>query len=486
MPVKKKAPQQVKKVNKRFHDGDMVTPLDFAVHASKENYLPADHLILLNKYLYQVYRGDLKRLMIMMPPRHGKSSFTSMYFPAWYLSKKPDDRVIFTSYEAGFAATWGYKTRNLINEYHELLGVRVSSDSSAKDRWDIAGHNGGMYTAGIGGAITGKGADVLIIDDPVKNAEQAHSPTYRQKTYDWYESTAFTRLEPGGSVIIIQTRWNKEDLSGKILAKEGHKWKVLSLPAFALEGDELGRNPGEPLFIDRFDTVALNEIKDTIGPYWFAALYQQNPIDEENSLFKKEYIQYCNYSGGVFDLAGKLVSVEECTIFQTCDPAASKKTTADYFVLCTWAMTPDSDLVLLDVLRLRLTGPDQIKLFQAQYDKWRPAAQFVEQAGVGYTLYQFLENEGLPVKPLKPGTADKVTRALPAAARMASGKIFIISAAQKTWGPDFEDEILTFPLGAKDDQVDNLSYAVMVLAEVKKLRTAFNYSKMSKTRKKKQ
>jgi predicted phage terminase large subunit-like protein len=373
----------------------------------------------------------------------------------------------------------------LITEHHDLLGVNVSPDSSANDRWDIADHSGGMYTAGVGGAITGKGADLFIIDDPVKNAEQAHSPTYRKKTYEWYESTAYTRLEPGGAVIIIQTRWNKEDLSGKILTKEGEKWTLLSLPALAGEDDPLGRAPGEALFKERFDNQALAEIKETIGPYWFAALYQQNPVDDENALFKSEYIQYCNYSGGVFDMGDRLATVEESIIFQTCDPAASKRTTADYFVLCTWALTPSMDLILLDVLRLRLTGPDQIKLFKKQFNMWHPVAQFVEQAGVGYTLYQFLEDEGLPVKPLKPGTQDKVTRAIPAAAKMAAGKVFIISAAQKTWGPDFIDELLTFPLGAKDDQVDCLSYAIIVLSEVKRMRTAFNYAAMSKKRAKK-
>jgi predicted phage terminase large subunit-like protein len=485
MPRKKKPLQPMKKSNKLIHDGDLVTPLDLAVYASKEQYMAPDHLLLLNEYLYKVYRGDIKRLMIAMPPRHGKSTLTSMYFPAWFLSKKPDKRVILTSYEADFAATWGYKTRNLITEYREKLGVRVSAESGAKDAWDIYGHAGGMYTAGVGGAITGKGADILIIDDPVKNSEQAHSPTYRKKTYDWYESTAYTRLEPGGAVIIIQTRWNKEDLSGQILAKEADKWTVLSLPALAVEGDLLGRQPGDPLFIDRFDRAALEEIKESIGPYWFAALYQQNPVDDENAIFKSEYIQYCNYSGGVFELGEKLVLVEDCTIFQTCDPAASKKTTADFFVLCTWAITQDADLILLDVLRLRLTGPDQIKLFRAQFNRWRPVAQFVEKVGVGYTLYQFLEDEGLPVKELKPGTQDKVTRAIPAAARMAAGRVWIISAAQKTWGPEFIDELLTFPLGAKDDQVDNLSYAVMVLAEVKKMKRGFNYSAMSRKRTKK-
>ncbi len=466
--------------NNNGHDGELITPLDLALVASRD-FIAADHLCLLNKYLYSVYRGDIKRLMVMMPPRHGKSSLTSLYFPAWYLSKKPDKRLILTSYEADFASSWGGKTRDLITAQYERLGVRVAPDSSAKNEWNIYGHKGGMSTAGVGGAITGKGADIFIIDDPVKNSEQAHSPTYRKKTYDWFQSTAYTRLEPDGAMIIIQTRWNKEDLCGTIIKESPDDWTILSLPAISKPNDLLGREPGKPLFPDRFGLKELEIIKEKIGSYWFAALYQQDPVDDNTALFKNEFIHYCNYSGGVFDLEGKLVIVEDCTIFQTCDPAASTKTTADYFVLCTWAITPDMDLILLDVIRQRLTGPKQVQLFKQAYHTWKPIAQFVEKAGVGETLIQFLLDEGLPIKPVSPGVTDKVTRAIPAAARMEAGKVFIIAASKKTWGPEFIDEILTFPLGAHDDQVDNVSYAVSVLALVKKLKIQMDYSKLSKS-----
>ena len=170
-----------------------VTPSDLAWMVSGGKWSPADHLLLLDEALVKVSLGQIKRLMIFMPPRHGKSELTSKYYPAWYLGHNPDKRVILTSYEADFAASWGYKVRNILQEHGKsLFGINLSQKSSAKNRWDILGHTGGMITAGIGGAITGKGADLLIIDDPIKNAEEAQSRTYRQKTYDWYISTAFT------------------------------------------------------------------------------------------------------------------------------------------------------------------------------------------------------------------------------------------------------------------------------------------------------
>lgn len=446
---------------------DPVTPADLAWIVSKGTWYPADHLLLLDNLLVKVSLGEIKNLMIFMPPRHGKSELTSKYFPAWYLGKFPDKRVILTSYEADFAAGWGYKVRNILQEYGpNLFGVQVSAQSAARDRWELQGHQGGMMTAGVGGAITGKGADLLIIDDPVKNAEEAQSKTYRQKTYDWYRSTAYTRLEPGGAVIIIQTRWHEADLSGMLLNEEPEKWTVISLPALAEENDLLGRTAGEALFPSRYNAADLQEIKKTLGSYWFNALYQQRPQPDGGAIFKRQFFKYATLTGDILDLGGeKKFILPMCRIFQTCDPAASTKTTADYFVLGTWAQTPNNDLVLLDILRTRLEGPDQVNLFKQQYARWKPAFQAVESAGVGKTLYQMLVREGLPIKELKADT-DKLTRALPAAARMEAGTIYFIQGA--SWLHEFEEELLSFPNGAHDDQVDVLSYACKIVIEDRK------------------
>lgn len=435
-----------------------ITPALFAHYCSGKKWYPAKHLVALSDYLMDVADGTIKHLLVTFPPRHGKSELTSKYFPAWFLGHNPDKRVILTGYEADFAAQWGYKARNIMSEYGpNLFGLNVSGNSSARDRWDIEGHTGGMNTAGVGGAITGKGAHLLIIDDPIKNAEEANSKTYRDKTYDWYISTAYTRLEPGGAVILIQTRWHEDDLSGRLLKEEPDKWTVINLPAIAEANDQLCRAPGEALFPKRYSVAALMEIKQTIGSYWWNALYQQRPTAEEGAIFKRQHFRYCTLKDGIYDLGGKKVKATDCRIFQTCDPAVSTKASADYFVLSTWALSPAQDLILLDILKTRLEGPDQINLFKQAFTRWKPAFQGVEAVGVGKTMYQMLLREGLPIKELK-AESDKVTRALPAAARIEAGCVYFMRGIQGI--DDFEEELLAFPKGVHDDQVDTLAYAV--------------------------
>jgi predicted phage terminase large subunit-like protein len=443
---------------------EILTPALFAQSASRGQWLPAKHLRLLSDKLVDVATGETRHLMVFMPPRHGKSMLTSQYFPAWFLCRYPDKRVLLTSYEADFAATWGYRARNVLLEHGHLFGVKVSPMSSARNRWDIEGHSGGMSTAGVGGAITGKGAHLLIIDDPVKNDEQANSKTYRDRTAEWYKSTAYTRLEPGGAVIIIQTRWHEDDLSGRLMKDEPGKWEVINLPALAESNDQLGRMPGEALFPRRYDVDALLDIKQTIGSYWFSSMYQQRPQIEEGSIFKRPYFRYFEATLDGYVLrsgdTSKTVTKSSCKIFQTCDPASSTKDTADYFVLATWAQTPNQDLLLLDVNRTRLEGPEQVKLFKSEFSKWQPSFQAVEAVAAGKLLYQMLVREGLPVRELRPDK-DKVSRALPAAARMEAGTIYLKQGAP--WLVDYEDELTSFPRGAHDDQVDVTSYAVQMI-----------------------
>ena len=455
------------------------TPALFAHYCSGNRWYPAEHLVMLSDVLMDVADGNINHLMIFTAPRHGKSELTSKYFPAWFLGHNPDKRVILCSYESDFAAQWGYKARNILTEYGpQLFGVKVSGDSSAKDRWDIAGHSGGMNTAGVGSSITGRGANLLIIDDPVKNAEEAQSKVYRDKASEWYKSTAYTRIEPGGAVIIIQTRWHEDDLSGRLLKEEPDKWTVINLPAIAEENDMLGRQPGEALFPKRFNVDALMEIKKTVGPYWWNALYQQRPSALEGTIFKKQYLKYGTLENGILNLTDKKVGLNECLIFQTCDPAVSTKASSDYFVLSTWALTKQYDLIWLDDIRTRLEGPDQINLFKQAYLRWKPAVQLVESVGVGKTLFQMLKREGLPVVELKADT-DKVTRALPAAARMEAGCVYLLSTLPDL--ADIEDELLSFPKGSHDDVVDTLSYAVQYAISKSNMNTKLDLSSIMQT-----
>ncbi len=243
-------------------------------------------------------------LVIEAPPRHGKSEFISKYLPAWYLGTFPDRRVILTSYEANYARSWGRKSRELLYQHGgEVFGVGVSKSQDSAIDWDIAEHTGGMQTAGVGGPITGKGADLLIIDDPIKNAEEAVSESIRDNHWDWWQSVANTRIEPGGCCIIIATRWHEDDLSGRLIkaSEDGSGMPVrrLRLPAIAEEDDPIGRQEGEALWPYRWPLVKhdrLGRLRDCLEAkrlstdlYWWLSLYQQRPGRHSRAEWPDEY-----------------------------------------------------------------------------------------------------------------------------------------------------------------------------------------------------
>ena len=419
--------------------------------------------------------GKITRLIIDLPPRNGKSELISKYFPAWYLGKFPDNRIILASYESDFAAGWGRKARDLVEEFGpEFFNINVRGTSSAAHRWDLEGYNGGMITAGAGGAISGKGANIFVIDDPIKNQDEAYSKLQRDRIWEWYRSVVYTRLDTTDSAIILMmTRWHADDMAGRLIKEMkdgGELWTVISLPAIAEENDLLNRTPGEPLWPERFPLKTLMRIKGAIGPDWWSALYQQNPIQQTGKLFKRQYFRYFTRENDIYRLwaqdgSSKNVKVRDCWIFQTCDPAASTRESADYFALATWAVTPENDLLLLDMFRERLEGPDQPALFKQLNDLWNPQFQAVESAGLGKTLFQMLVREGLPVEDLQKlgQDLDKMTRARPAAARMKAGAVYFSKGAH--WLPDYEDELISFDKGAHDDQVDVTSYATRCLID---------------------
>lgn len=226
-------------------------------------------------------KGQRDGLLVSLPPQHGKSELCSKYLPAWYLGTYPDRRVILTSYEADFAASWGRKARDLLEHHGDLFGVNVSKRSAAVNRWDLEGHDGGMTTAGVGGPITGKGAHLLVVDDPIKNDEEARSAKHRQKQWDWWQSVATTRMRPGGLMIVVQTRWNKDDLTGRIQEQaksNGQRWLTVKLPALAEPGDPLGRAPGEALWPEVYSKELHEKNKATRTNYYWSAMYQQNPL----------------------------------------------------------------------------------------------------------------------------------------------------------------------------------------------------------------
>lgn len=418
------------------------------------------HLQLLNRRLLDVAAGRVNRLMVMMPPRHGKSELSSHYFPAWFAGRFPDKRVILTSYEADFAASWGRKARDTLEEYGpQVFGVNVDPTSSAANRWNILGRRGGMTTAGVGGPITGRGADLFIIDDPVKNAEEAHSPTIRERHWQWYQAVARTRIEPGGAIVLIMTRWHEDDLAGRLLRQmeddpEADQWEVLRLPAIAEEADPLGREPGQALWPDRYNEQDLAAIRASVGEYTWEALYQQRPAPPGGSVFKREWFRQ------IVDQAP-----EGLRWVRFWDLATSTAKTADWTVGALVGTDREGRIYIADIVRRRSEWPDTRKLIvaTAQQDG-RTVRVGVEKVAFQLAAWQDLMREpellGHAVEAV-PVDKDKELRARPWAARAEAGKVILVRGP---WLGKFLAEVETFPHGEHDDQVDAVSGAVQMLA----------------------
>lgn len=457
------------------------TPAGFAWYTSggyedKATWLMPPHLRLLSEKIVAVATGRIPRLIVTMPPRHGKSELISKYTPAWYLGSHPDNKVMLASYADTFAATWGRKSRDLLEEYGpKVFGVGVNPDSKSGAHWEVGKKRGGrkadgvMVTAGVGGGLTGKGAHLLIIDDPVKNSEEAQSENTRQAHHDWWKSTARTRLQKGAGVILVMTRWHEDDLAGRLLQDElegGDEWEVLNLPAICeVDNDPIGRAMGEALWPDMFDTDSLAQTKRAMGEYWFGAMYQQRPAPADGMLFKRQNFRYYEKHEGNLvtihtDAGPRVFDIGYGTKFCTMDVAGSEKQQSDYTVIATWVVTENKELLLWNIDRAQYDGPDIVPFVKRVYYEQRPQVMGIERLGYGLPIIQELVREGFPIIRLEP-VADKVARALPAAARYEEHRVFHPRGVQ--WIDAYESELLVFPNGRNDDQVDVTSYAAMQL-----------------------
>lgn len=443
------------------------------------------HHTIMCQALDRVADGLLKRLMIFMPPRHGKSEAVSRRWPAHLLGKNPKRKIIAASYGADLAATNNRAVQRIIEEprYHEIFpqttlgadNVRTVAGNWLRnsDVFEIVGHGGYYKSAGVGGGITGLGCDVGIIDDPIKNHEEADSPVHREKVWNWYTSTFYTRLEKNAAIVILMTRWHEDDLAGRLLDRmakdpEADKWEVISLPAISEETRpqfDPRTGPGLALWPNKYNERDLSTIKSTVGSRDWASLYQQRPAPESGGIFKRAHFLYWNRRADspstieFVDRDGEKQNIDGTKLlrFLTIDLAASKKTTADYFVISAWGLAKDRKLFLLDVFRDRIEGPDQHKHILTMNAKWKPAVIGVESTAYQLTLVQQTARLGLPVRPITVDV-DKITRAIPAGVRIETGNVFFMSGAP--WLHDFETELLFFPNGKHDDQVDTLSSAV--------------------------
>lgn len=449
-----------------------------AMATSKNRWKPYDHLVLLNEKLNDLAHRRIQRLLVTMPPRHGKSWTCSKHFPAGYLANFPDHRVLLASYEARFAARWGGQVRDLIMRNADLLGIEVSSTSKAKGEWDLVGRDGGMQTAGIGGPLTGKGANLLVIDDPVKNAEEAESEEYQERNWDWYLSVAHTRLEPDidgleGVVLLILTRWHEADLGGKVISEHGDQWEVLNLPALAEDDDELGRPRGTPLCVERFDLEALEKIRKTSGPRVWSALYQQRPTPEGGGRFQKDRFRYWDtvmgdqaYYRVTGPVGDELIAKSDTWRFTTVDTAATTKKRSDFTVASVWDVAPPKVdergqerpalLFLVHRERVRIESVDHLQFITDIDAAWSPLWHGVEKATFGLQLIQTAIRKGFRIRELE-ADRDKWARSEIASILLNNGRVFFPKDAP--WLGEWEDELLAFPYGTHDDQVDTFSYA---------------------------
>lgn len=429
--------------------------------------------MLLNDKLWQVATGRIRRLVISMPPRHGKSSLASHYFPAWYLGNWPQRRVLLASYEATFAAHWGRKARDTLLDVGEsLFGVRVLSGQATVKSWSVGlcGRGprnalGGMQTAGAGGPITGKGADLLLIDDPIKNDADARSPRLRQKIWDWYQATAYTRLEPHGAVVLIMTRWHRDDLAGKVLeaaATGGEHWDSLVLPAFASQNDPLGRSPGEVLWPERYDATRLDEIRETIGPHHFASLYQQDPRPEGGSEWPESYFP----SSIWFDEWPRPLALRVLTL----DPSKGRDAkSGDYSAIVRLGICSAGKLwVEADLARRPITRMLEDSLDIAA--QWQPQAFAVEanqfQELLVGELHRLSLERGMMALPLVPvvNTLPKLVRIRTLGPLLAQGAIRFRAHSAGT--RLLVDQLRDFPFADHDDGPDALEMAIRTAGEL--------------------
>lgn len=414
----------------------------------------AHHHELIVSRLEAVERGEVSRLMIFLPPRHGKSLLASAIFPSWYLGRHPERHLIFASYGQELSDDFGRQVRNLIADpVHRAIfpGCSLSEDSSAAHRFNTV-RGGAYFAVGRGGPITGRGAHLLVIDDPLKDYAEANSETVRRALYDWYAAVAYTRLAPNGAIVLIQTRWHEDDLAGRLLANNfGDAWEVLSLPAIA-EHDESFRREGEPLWPNRFGLVELGKIRSAVGGRAWASLYQQRPAAAEGVIFKREWWNFYNPP-----LEGQLIRV-----IQSWDTAFKRGTENDFSVCTTWGVS-ESGYFLMHLWRGRVEFPELKRVLASLAEQWKPSAILVEDRASGQSLIQELKSSTvLPIIPVKVDS-DKQTRAQAVTPLMEAGKVFLPESAP--WVSDFIEEMACFPNGIHDDVVDATTQALNYLRE---------------------
>lgn len=402
----------------------------------------AKHQRILDEKLMAVEQGKIKRLLISMPPRHYKSQTATVHFPAWYLGRHPNHRILTASYSMSLISKFSRQTRGIINQYgEELFGIRLSKESQSVEDWSIENaeetgekYIGGYGCAGVGGSLTGKGANILIIDDPHKDRKEANSHVMREAVWEWFTSTAYTRLESDGAIIVIQTRWHEEDLTGRLIAsmesgdEYAEDWEIVSFPALAEEHDVLGRKPGEPLWPEKFPLKRYYSIRSSIGSYEWYPLYQQRPQAITGGAFKAEWFKWYTKNEISFLDDSWWYHDERMTLYQGVDPAISEKESADDFVVFTIGITEKNKIILLDVYHDHIDFIEQVKRIIGKYQEWLPDRVGVETNAYQKALkQQIVKDAHIPVKGLH-HSGDKYTRIMTMTPFFENGQVYLRQA----------------------------------------------------------
>ena len=414
-------------------------------------FIEGKHHKIYAEKLNRIANGELKRLIVNMPPRHTKSEFASHLFPAFFMGRHPTAKLIQTTHTGELAIRFGRKAKNLIEseEYNSVFPhVTLAADSKAAGRWE-SNHKGEYFAAGVGGAITGRGADLLIIDDP-HSEQDALSPSVLESHYEWYTSGPRQRLQPGGAIVLVMTRWSVKDLTGKLLEAQGKdemtdKWEVVEFPAVINE---------KPMWGNFWSMKGLMGVKASIPLTKWQAQWMQAPTSEEGALIKREWWQ--TWEGE------KIPNLE--FIIQSYDTAFSKKESADFSAITTWGIfDPDNGkgkaLILLDAKKDRWNFPELKKEAMEQYKYWEPEMVIVEAKASGMPLTHELQKSGIPVINFTPSKGnDKHSRVNSVAPLFEAGAIW---APKKTFAEEVIEECAAFPFGDHDDYVDSTTQALM-------------------------
>jgi len=445
--------------NKKAYD-DLIA---FCKHMQPD-YIVGKHHRMLADMLMSIERGEKDRICVNIPPRHGKSQLVSIMFPAWFLGRNPDKKVMMVSHTTDLAVDFGRKVRNLINtdEYRSIFPtVALAQDSKSAGRWNT-NVGGEYYACGIGSALAGRGAHLLLVDDPHSEQDVINGNfEVFDKAYEWFTFGARTRLMPAGKVAIIQTRWHMDDLTGRVVRDMGQnersdQYEVVEFPAILDTTDKkTGKPVQKPLWPEFFDLDALERTKASMPAFQWNAQYQQQPTAEEAALIKREWWN---------EWTKETPPVCEYVIMSL-DAAAETHNRADYTALTTWGVFMNEEesayhIILLNSIKQRLEFPELKNLAMEEYADWEPDAFIVEKKSAGTALYQEMRRMGLPVQEYTPhrGSGDKLARLNSVADIVASGMVWV---PQTRWAEEVVEEIAGFPFMSHDDLVDSTVMALM-------------------------